>query len=173
MDEVVDVRLREAPVSYSAEVPPRDWLRLLLSTPLSTHTVTEMTLPFGQSSSRTIALPPISLVPTDEFRRLTHVYRVSDPFRVQGFIQRNSIPASLLFDAYEQASAIFGSAGRSYSLEVTQDPEEGNEVLFAVIGTALEPARALELLDRLDEQWFLESVPADIAALFAVTVERL
>ena len=77
----------------------------------------------------------------------------------------------ILFEAGEQIRRIFGEVV-NLSLELHHDPEEDFEGLFIIIKTNLSPEESLDLLDKFDEEWWLD-VDASISKKLEVTVEPI
>lgn len=61
----------------------------------------------------------------------------------------------LLFEAIDWVERIFGT-GTPLVLEIHHDPADGTDELFALVQTHVEHVRAGELLDELDNAWWLD-----------------
>ena len=80
---------------------------------------------------------------------------------VERVVEESPQLVPLLVEAHERARAIFGTEV-PLILDVVTNPDSicGDSELFLFIQTALEPSRARELLERLDETWWLDALPA-------------
>ena len=93
-----------------------------------------------------------------EVQRLEQLYVFRKRIEVLQFLKMNRFLAPLLLEAYTKIGRHFGQYPRVF-LEVIADPEaNNNSQLFAFIGTSLSPDEALEMLDRLDEEWWLDTL---------------
>lgn len=63
---------------------------------------------------------------------------------------------TLLGQGINVVERIFGT-GTTVILQIHVDPEDDSEQLFALVQTTLTVDYALELLDRFDEQWWLDA----------------
>lgn len=82
-----------------------------------------------------------------------YLFRAGDSVSRYLGLRPHLIP--LLFEAIEWVERIFG-LGTALALEVHHDPADGTDELFALIQAGVEPVRAGELLDQLDELWWLD-----------------
>lgn len=88
--------------------------------------------------------------------KLERLYRLHDATQVRGFLRSHPHLVDVILEAYPHVQKHFGS-NPEVVLEVVTDPEaEGSELLFAYILTSLPTKEALDRLDRLDEDWFLD-----------------
>ena len=103
-----------------------------------------------------------------DFKSLTDIYKFDNPAEIYPFLLSagNSI-IEVLKDAPSHISELFGTA--PLHLEAIHDPEEDSEVLFIGIKTDLPADRALDLLDALDDMWWLK-VDKNIRRRLAVDV---
>jgi len=75
---------------------------------------------------------------------------------------------SFLLEAPWEIRRVFGN-NIALDLEFHHDPEENFEGLFIVIKTNLSPAGSLNLLDRLDMEWWLD-IDDDISNILEIMV---
>jgi hypothetical protein len=104
---------------------------------------------------------------------LSSLYAFTDDGEIRKFLQKHNQLSQYLVEAHQQITRIFRENAVKVCLEYANDPEENFEGLFAVVKTDLSPERSLDLLDRLDDEWFLDHVHNEIGNLFAVTVRPL
>jgi len=125
--------------------------------------------------SLTIHKQPIKDIKTlgkeGEFAALSQFYAFSDGHskdEVIQFIKDHPFLLNTLLEAPRHILSIFGKDVLLY-LELNIDHEEDFEGLFIVIKTNLSPEESLNLLDRLDEAWWLD-VDDDIGNILEITV---
>jgi len=93
-----------------------------------------------------------------EISQLEAIYEFLNPFEVRGYFLDYPFLIELLFEAFPEIERFFGRNPRVV-LKVVKDPDiEGEEQLFAYIHTALSAEEALNRMDRLDEEWFLDKI---------------
>lgn len=93
----------------------------------------------------------------DEFAILSQFYTFSNEHskvEIIRFIKDNYFILEVLIKAPKHITSIFGSNVNLY-LELHHDSEENSMSLFITIKTNLSPENALNLLDKLDEEWWL------------------
>lgn len=94
----------------------------------------------------------------ESLRQIEQWYFLPDPAEVKRFIRQRPALAPLLVEAIAVLYKYFGP-GPYVRLRVVTDPEaEDCEELFAYIRVALPPDEALERLNRLDDEWFLDQL---------------
>lgn len=101
---------------------------------------------------------------------LENLYTFSNSIDVKRFLLKNKCLINILFEAYKQIKRIFNQNIVEICLEYDRDPEEDFEGLFVIIKTNLSPEESLNLLERFDEEWFLDNVSEEIGSIFTVTV---
>jgi hypothetical protein len=90
---------------------------------------------------------------------LNRVYEFRDGL-VEKFLEENPSLDALLFEAYKMIRRHFGSQVH-VALEVMADPESvGDQQLFVLIRTEFPPRTAGAHLAVLDQEWWLEALPA-------------
>ena len=89
----------------------------------------------------------------------TDGYAVRDRRTAERFLARHRFLVPVLREARRSIAAMFGPE-TPVILEVSTDPEEGDSALFARIETALPDPAALDRLNRLYEEWWLDALPA-------------
>jgi len=99
-----------------------------------------------------------SIIHTLDFKiqLLEGLYIFRQPAEVRRFIEERQFLISLLEEAYTKIEKYFGPYPQVF-LEVISDPEATDDrQLFAFIGTHLSPDKALDTLERFDEEWWLD-----------------
>lgn len=86
---------------------------------------------------------------------LEDFYLFRNPEEVKVFLLANDYLIEILFEAHWQIKRIFGGGVTTY-IELHRDPEEEFEEIFLVIKSIYSPEEARELMDQLDEKWFLD-----------------
>ncbi len=104
---------------------------------------------------------------------LSSLYAFNNDGEIRRFLQKHDQLRQHLVEAHQQIKKIFRENAVQVSLEYAYDPEEDFEGLFAIVKTDLSPEQSLDLLDRLDDEWFLDRVSNEIGNFFAVTVRPL
>ena len=91
---------------------------------------------------------------------LADLYRFDDREAVTGFIYRHDFLVELLIEARKHIRTHFGPDTPA-ALEIFYDLDDEHEEpeLLALIETTLPAEEALMQLDRLDEAWWLDTVP--------------
>ncbi|MBC7233979.1 MAG: hypothetical protein H5T68_12145 [Chloroflexi bacterium] len=103
--------------------------------------------------------PGLSLVHASElqFRLIEQRYILRRRAEVIGFIKAYLFLAPLLLEAYGKIAEYFGPR-TDVVLEVVSDPEAANyRELFILVRTSLTPSEALTLLERFDQEWWLDA----------------
>ncbi len=95
--------------------------------------------------------------------------RQSDWARLLKYTTEHPGIVSVLAEAPAAIRGVFGQDARPF-LDVVNDPEEDWEMLFVTIPTAEPPDVALDLLERLDAEWFADAARR-CAFTMMVTVE--
>ena len=91
---------------------------------------------------------------------LENLFTYRRPQEVKELLAAHPYLASLLMEAYGKINECFGSQ-TEIVLELVSDPEaDDDRELFAFIQTNLSPEAALERLDRLDQEWWLDASAA-------------
>jgi len=140
-----------------------EWLRWhkdeagqVVKAPLSTSSAAlqELLEPiqiWQQAGASTVYIPRI------EIRLLERLYIFREPKEVSRFLEDNPFLILLLLETYGQIERYFGPYPQVF-LEIVTDPEASdNHELFALIYTSLTPDDALDRLDRLDRDWWLDA----------------
>lgn len=90
--------------------------------------------------------------------KIERFYEVLNERDVKNFLQTYPSVESLLLEAIEPLGKCFPEIDRLI-LEVFKDPErELSRELVCTIVTTMDPAEALEKLDRFDQMWFLDQL---------------
>ena len=88
---------------------------------------------------------------------LEKLYTYRRPMEVKGYIKAYPFLVPLLVEAYDKIGEYFGS-NPAVVLEVVTDPEaDDDRELFAFIQTNCAPEEALDRLNRLDQEWWLDA----------------
>ena len=121
-----------------------------------------------KESERIRTLP----VTTPLLNDIEGIYEIPMEYRkeVAKFLKKHRHLYSILREAKEQIISIFGGDAIGVCLEYDRYPEEDFEGLFVIVKTNLSPEESLNLLDRFDEEWFLDNVSGEIGSIFTVTV---
>ena len=98
-------------------------------------------------------------------------YLFKEAKEIETYLWNNKFLLDILLEAHLQITNIFGRSSELY-LELHRDYEEDFEELFIIIKAPFEPAQMLNLLDRLDDDWFLDITDKTQGKL-NVTVESL
>lgn len=110
--------------------------------------------------------------PLKDIELLGRFYTFNNSIEVKRFLLVHDHLINPLFEAYKHIKEIFG-LGVDVYLEIHRDPEEDFEGLFVVVKTNLSPEKSLDLLDKFDEEWFLDNVSNEIGSIFSVTVRSV
>jgi hypothetical protein len=114
------------------------------------------------------ALKEKELLIADNVSSLYQLYRFVNPeLEIINFIIEHNLLAFLL-EARWEIGRVFGN-DIVLEIELDRDPEEDFEGLFITIKTKLSPEDSLNLLDRLDEEWWL-SVDDNIRTKLGIMV---
>jgi hypothetical protein len=89
--------------------------------------------------------------------RLGRIYNLSSSSKLLRFFDENRALIPVVIEAHEELKKRFPS--EEFTLEVVSDPEaDGCDELFAYILTSLPVEDALQRLNDLDEEWFLNQL---------------
>jgi hypothetical protein len=91
----------------------------------------------------------------DDIKRLESLYIFKNPEEIKRFLLAHDYLIDYLFEGYDQIRRIFGENTEVYS-EHYKDTEENFEGLFLTIKTNLSPDQSLNLLEKIDEEWWLK-----------------
>jgi len=108
--------------------------------------------------------------PQKDFYSLERLYTIENPFEVKSFLAAHPNLKDYLFETREQIERFFGDSALEICLKHDSDPEEDYEGLFVIIKTHLSSEEALDLLDKFDDEWFLDYVPPEVSSIFTVKV---
>lgn len=87
---------------------------------------------------------------------LSSLYHLEEPDLIAEFVQQNSFLVELLAEAPRHLNSVFG-ADTELALQLSQDPEDvDSRELFINILTTLSAQDAFPLLERLDDEWWLD-----------------
>jgi len=105
------------------------------------------------------------------WERLSPYFSVKNGRDVSRFLEENLFLVNVLLDVRTKFDEYFGAECRSV-LEVFVDPEEDQSrpKLFALILAAPSSGEASTLLDRLDQEWWLDQ-PYEVRRLMNIDVE--
>lgn len=101
-------------------------------------------------------------------RKLEKFYIFKNTEEIVAFIGTHVFLLDILFRIPKWIESLFGNSVKIH-LELHKDPEENFEGLFIIIKTNLSPEESLNLLDRLDEEWWLD-VDNDISNILEIMV---
>lgn len=103
---------------------------------------------------RTVNLPSTAVAVT----KLEEVFVLREPELIRRFLRKHAFLVGLLKQARVKLQRYFGAAA-PLVLRLAQYPEENASELLLLIQTSLSASEALPLLDRFDEEWWLETLP--------------
>jgi hypothetical protein len=109
-----------------------------------------MTLQIIESPAKVAHIEPA-------IQSLKRLYAFRRPEEVSQFLKAHPFLVSLAIEAHDKIGDYFGLQ-TTVILEVVTDPEAiGDRELFAFIQTSLTSQEALDRLDRLDQEWWLDA----------------
>jgi len=108
-----------------------------------------------------------------KFDVLKPLYTFKNSFEVEKFLLQYKDLIPYIIETHKQVQKIFGKNALEIRLEYAGDPEEDYDGLFAIVKTNLPAKESLDLLDKFDEEWFLENVSREVGLQFTVEVESL
>ena len=132
--------------------------------------------PFYVLSAGGVGIPcaPRSRLETSVFRKklediegLKQLYSLRDPTNVTAFLLAHDYLIAPLFQVYEQTRKLFGWHVIDIEMEYDRDPEEDFEGLFVTVETSLSPEESVDLMERFDNEWWLDM---DERVRMAVTI---
>lgn len=133
------------------------------------ESVTEMPLlDFIRQSEKELS---IFVRPLKDIELLGRFYTFNNSIEVKRFLLAHDHLITPLFEAYKHIKEIFGPGVDVY-LEIHRDPEEDFEGLFIIAKTNLSPDQSLNLLDKFDEEWWLD-VDDEIRKFVEVDIEKM
>src|SRR5882672_3201427 len=88
--------------------------------------------------------------------QLDDLYQFRNQGEVKDYLRRCDYVIDVLLEAPEQIKSRFGRDAQIV-LEVITDPEDGDRKLFAFILTPLAVEEAMDRLEKLDEEWWLDA----------------
>ena len=87
---------------------------------------------------------------------LSSLYEFRDDQAVESFLEENAFLGGLLFITHKRVREYFGPGVR-LDVKVVKDPEVGEDRrLFVLIRTEMHPDEALDRLDELYDDWWLD-----------------
>ena len=124
---------------------------------------------FLKQNNYLYSINPITLINQNEFKiessiiikslkdieQLEELYIFENPPDVRRFLWKYKFLIEILFEAQKKIIEIFGNDITLY-LELHHDPEEEWNELFIVIKTNYSPEEAIELENKLFEEWFIK-----------------
>jgi len=100
----------------------------------------------------------LDIIRSARLEKLEAMYSLRDRAEVEHFLQTYPHLINVLLESYPHLLEHFGSDVK-VALEVVSDPEVGDwRQLFAYILTPMPVREALDRLDRLDKEWFLDQL---------------
>ena len=109
--------------------------------------------PISSALTNTLSLWENNSIET-EISLLDKIFSFVDYSVVYNFLKRNKFIIPLLFESYGEILSVFGT-DTDLLLEVKKDDE--SEKLYIFIGT--DNSDAYDLLDELDESWWIDAIP--------------
>jgi hypothetical protein len=107
-----------------------------------------------------------------KIKELGDLYRFVNPVQLFWFLMNKKNLYKALSAAHYQIKKIFGKSAPVICLEYRRDPEEDFETVAIVIKTSSSTESSLELLDRFDNEWWLNQ-SEDIRLKLVVLVSPL
>ncbi len=98
----------------------------------------------------------VFLKPGKDIELLERVYTFEHPDKIKRFLWAHQYLIDTCFKAYKEIRRVFGENTLDVSLEFDKDPEEDFEGLSIIVRTNLNPELSLELLEKFDEEWWLD-----------------
>lgn len=110
----------------------------------------------------TVSMPSVSSIVVEEEAantarsyRLEDLYEHRDREEIAHYLQSYPRLIDFLHESYGHLLKLFGASTR-FALEVVRDPEAQYKQLIVYINTSLPVDAALNRMDRLDREWFLD-----------------
>lgn len=97
-----------------------------------------------------------SLKTIKDIESLERIYTFKHPNDIKRLLLSFEFLIPALFEAYKQILEIFKENALELSLEYDRDPEEDFEGLSIIIRTNLSPESSLDLLNKFDQEWWLD-----------------
>ena len=101
---------------------------------------------------------------------LQEFYIFNDPIEIRKFLFSNDYLFDTLYEAHHELKRIFGESVINIHLEFQKDPDEMVEQLFVIVKTNRSPEESLSLLDKFDQEWWLD-IDADIRQNLEIDIE--
>jgi hypothetical protein len=92
----------------------------------------------------------------NDIKQLENLYLFNNPVDIRRFLLTHNYLIDPLYEVHDQIRRIFGESIVQIRLEHDRDPEEDFEGLFITIETNLPVSQSLDLLERFDEEWWLD-----------------
>jgi len=116
-------------------------------------------------------VPLIEKESIEEGVSLYQFYKFADnEEKIMSFVEKHYL-LGILLEAVREIRRVFGKE-ISLWLELHHDPEEDFEGLFIIIKTKRSPEESLNLLDRLDEEWWL-NVDDNVSNMLEIMVRPI
>ena len=112
-------------------------------------------------------------VPKSLFDEIESMYEFAESQRkeIKNFLEKKKYLYPILKEMRDKIFSIFGKEVR-LCLELQRDPEEDFEKLFIIVKTNLSPNQSLDLLDKFDEECWLD-VDDKIRKALEVDIENM
>jgi len=114
----------------------------------------------------------VFLRPIKHIELLEDRYTFNNPSEIKRFLLTHEYLINPLFEARRQIKRVFGENIVEICLKYDRDPEEDFERLFIIVKINLSPDRSLDLLDKFDEEWWLD-VDDEIRKFLEVDIEPM
>lgn len=106
----------------------------------------------------------------EEMAQLKRIYHFTNPAEAGRFLRAHDELIPYLLEADKHIKRVFGENIVDVCLEYASDPEEDYEGLFVIVKTNLSSEESLDLLDKFDEEWFLDEVSRQVGLMLTITV---
>jgi hypothetical protein len=111
----------------------------------------------NQETNIAVVIQTITDSISKEIEQLSRLYAMRGPERVLAFYAENRFLFDLLIEAPTQIKKLFGQ-DTPLELHLSQEPDfPSSRELFVLIMTKLPSEEAFPLLQRLDEEWWLDN----------------
>jgi len=100
--------------------------------------------------------PLIEREEKDSFASLYQLYKIDQTGSVASFLRDHPYFTEILFETHRHIKRVFGQHLVEVCLESDRDPEEDFDGLSVIVRTNLSPESSLDLLEKFDEEWWLD-----------------
>jgi hypothetical protein len=105
--------------------------------------------------------------------KLLELYAIAHPDSVASFLEDFPHLEPILTDAHEHLMKHFGMSVEALELSFEADEEADEEYLFVLVRSSLEPREALKIMDKFDDDWWLDVEEDQIVIALDVDEDEL